>query len=215
MAEPDVRVEIVEHGAPIPAHADVVLLPGSKATLADLAQFKAFGWDIDIKAHHRRGGLVVGLCGGYQMLGTRVADPDGIEGAPADVEGLSLLNVETVIGGNKSLIEVRAMETLTNTSVVGYEMHMGRTTGPDTSRPWLQKSDGLSDGAISADGRVMAGYMHGIFASDEFRRAFLDRLKSGRSGDVDYERRIDAALDGLAQHMEKHIDLDALLKLAR
>ncbi len=215
MAEPDVRVEIVEHGAPIPAHADVVLLPGSKATLADLAQFKAFGWDIDIKAHHRRGGLVVGLCGGYQMLGTRVADPDGIEGAPADVEGLSLLNVETVIGGNKSLIEVRATETLTNTSVVGYEMHMGRTTGPDTSRPWLQKSDGLSDGAISADGRVMAGYMHGIFASDEFRRAFLDRLKSGRSGDVDYERRIDAALDGLAQHMEKHIDLDALLKLAR
>ena len=94
-------------------------------------------------------------------------------------------------------------------------MHMGRTTGPDTSRPWLQKSDGISDGAISADGRVMAGYMHGIFASDEFRRAFLDRLKSGRSGDVDYERRIDAALDGLAQHMEKHIDLDALLKLAR
>ena len=214
-AEPDVRVEIVEMGDALPGNADVVLLAGSKATLADLAALREAGWDIDIAAHHRRGGLVVGLCGGYQMLGRTLSDPDGIEGAPEIAEGLGLLDVETVIGGDKSLIEVSGTESLTGAPVSGYEMHMGRTTGTDTRRPWLTLDAGRSDGAVSADGRVMAGYLHGIFASDDFRHAFLARLRDGRAGETDYAARVDAALDGLAAHLEQHMDLDGLLALAR
>ncbi|WNJ99874.1 cobyric acid synthase [Thalassospiraceae bacterium LMO-JJ14] len=214
-AEPDVRVEIVEIGDALPGNADVVLLAGSKATLADLAALRETGWDIDIAAHHRRGGLVVGLCGGYQMLGRTLSDPDGIEGAPETAEGLGLLDVETVIGGDKSLVEVSGTESLTGAPVAGYEMHMGRTTGKDTERPWLTLDAGRSDGAVSADGRVMAGYLHGIFASDDFRHAFLARLRDGRAGETDYAARVDAALDGLAAHLETHMDLDGLLALAR
>ena len=215
MAEADVRVEIVESGTPIPADAHVVLLPGSKATMADLAALKAEGWHIDIAAHHRRGGLVVGLCGGYQMLGTRVADPDGIEGPPGDAAGLGLLDVETVIGGDKSLFEVTGTERLTGAAVSGYEMHMGRTTGADTARPWVSFADGRTDGAVSKEGRVMAAYLHGIFASDSFRTGFLARLRDGRASEIDYEAKVERALDGLAAHLETHLDLDALLNLAR
>ncbi len=214
-AEPDVRVDIIEMGTALPGDADIVLLAGSKATLADLKALREAGWDIDIAAHHRRGGLVVGLCGGYQMLGRTLADPDGIEGAPETADGLGLLDVSTVIGGDKSLLEVAGSERLTGAAVSGYEMHMGRTTGADTQRPWLTMNDGRTDGAVSADGRVMAGYLHGIFASDDFRHAFLARLRDGRSSDIDYAARVDAALDGLAAHLEMHMDLDGLLELAR
>lgn len=214
-AEPDVRVDIVEMGDALPGDADVVFLAGSKATLADLKALRDAGWDIDIAAHHRRGGLVVGLCGGYQILGRTLADPDGIEGAPETLEGLGLLDVETVIGGDKSLVEVTGKEMLTGADVRGYEMHMGRTTGPDTTRPWLTLEGGRIDGAVSKDGRVMAGYLHGIFAADGFRHAFLSRLRDGRASEIDYAGRVDAALDGLAAHLEKHMDLDGLLALAR
>jgi adenosylcobyric acid synthase len=214
-AEPDVRVEIIETGEALPGDADVVLLAGSKATLADLKALRAAGWDIDIAAHHRRGGLVVGLCGGYQMLGRTLADPDGIEGAAETATGLGLLDVDTVIGGDKSLVEVSGTEMLTGCPVSGYEMHMGRTSGADTARPWLTLDGGRNDGAVSADGRVMAGYLHGIFASDDFRHAFMARLRDGRASEVDYAARVDAALDGLARHLETHMDLDGLLTLAR
>lgn len=215
MAEPDVRVDIIEPGRAIPADAQVILLPGSKATLADLATLRAEGWDIDIAAHHRRGGLVVGLCGGYQMLGHRIDDPHGIEGPPGGSEGLGLLNVSTVIGGDKSLVEAAGTERLTGATVRGYEMHMGRTTGADTAQPWLTLNDGRVDGAVSPDGRVMAAYLHGIFAADGFRHAFLARLRDGRSHVTDYERGVEDALEGLARHLETHMDLDALLALAR
>lgn len=215
MAEADVRVEIVEMGTPIPADAHVVLLPGSKATLADLAAFRETGWDIDILAHHRRGGLVVGLCGGYQMLGRTLSDPDGIEGPPSTADGLGLLDVETIMGGSKSLIETTGVEHLTGAPVQGYEMHIGKTTGADTARPWITLEGARPDGAISKDGRVMAAYMHGVFASNAFRHAFLGRIKDGRSGETDYNGRVDEALNGLADHLEKHMDLDALLAMAR
>lgn len=214
-AEIDVHVEIIEQGTPLPASADIVLLPGSKATLADLAALKDEGWDTDILAHHRRGGWVVGLCGGYQMLGQSLSDPDGIEGAPETATGLGLLSVETIMGGDKSLIEASGTDSRTEAPVYGYEMHIGRTVGDDTSRPWLSLSDGRTDGAISKDGRVLGCYMHGIFANDEFRSAFLAEFRSGRVSDVNYRDRIDAALNGLAKHLETHMDLDVLLKLAR
>ncbi|MFB0952366.1 MAG: cobyric acid synthase [Rhodospirillales bacterium] len=215
MAEADVRVEIVEMGTPIPADAHVILLPGSKATLADLAALRKTGWDIDILAHHRRGGLVVGLCGGYQMLGRTLSDPDGIEGPASTADGLGLLDVETIMGGSKSLIETTGVEHLTGEPVQGYEMHIGKTTGTDTVRPWITLEGARPDGAISKDGRVMAAYMHGVFASNAFRHAFLSRIKDGRSAETDYNARVDEALNGLADHLEKHMDLDSLLAMAR
>ena len=215
MAEADVRVEIVEMGTPIPADAHVILLPGSKATLADLAALRETGWDIDILAHHRRGGLVVGLCGGYQMLGRTLSDPDGIEGPASTADGLGLLDVETIMGGSKSLIETTGVEHLTGEPVQGYEMHIGKTTGTDTVRPWITLEGARPDGAISKDGRVMAAYMHGVFASNAFRHAFLSRIKDGRSAETDYNARVDEALNGLADHLEKHMDLNSLLAMAR
>ncbi len=209
--EPAVRLVMVPPGTPLPADAGLVILPGSKATIADLAFFRAQGWDVDLLAHHRRGGRVLGICGGYQMLGRRIADPDGIEGPPGAVDGLGLLDVETVLSGPKILEEVRGRHRATGTPVAGYEMHMGRTAGPDTARPLLAFGERL-DGAASADGRVAGCYLHGLFASDAFRAAWLSGL--GASSDLAYDAAVDATLDALADHLERHLDVTALLDAA-
>ena len=215
MAEPDVAVEMVEAGDPLPADADVVVLPGTKATLADLAYVREQGWDVDVAAHARRGGLVVGLCGGYQMLGRRVTDPDGVEGAPGEALGLGLLDVETAISGEKVLRPALGVEAASGEAVVGYEMHMGVTGGPDRARPWLTLDDGRPEGACSADGRILGSYVHGLFAADGFRHAFLARIHQGRRpGVVAFESLIEETLDGLADHLETHLDLDDLLAVA-
>ena len=176
MAEPDVHVQIVPPGAPLPGDADLVILPGSKATLADLAALRAEGWDIDLAAHVRRGGAVLGICGGLQMLGRRIADPAGIEGPPGAAEGLGLLDLDTVLTGDKQLREVRGREIASGEQIHGYEMHVGRTSGPALARPMLDL-DGRPDGAVSPDGRIMGCYVHGLFAADDFRHAFLARLR--------------------------------------
>jgi adenosylcobyric acid synthase len=214
-AEADVRVIVVEAGDPIPGDADVVVLPGSKATLADLAFLRNQGWDVDIRAHVRRGGRVIGLCGGYQMLGRRVRDPDGVEGARGEAPGLGLLDVETVITGDKTLEDVQATDCATGEAVSGYEMHMGLTEGADRARPWMTLADGRHEGALSADGLVMGCYLHGLFVADGFRHGFLAAVRYGRSGGAQYAAGIEAALDGLADHLEAHLDLDALLDAAR
>ncbi|MBT7943388.1 MAG: cobyric acid synthase, partial [Alphaproteobacteria bacterium] len=211
-AEPDVEVSIVEPGSVIPGDTDAVIIPGSKSTLSDLAQIRSEGWDIDIAAHHRRGGWVVGLCGGYQILGRRVADPGGIEGAPSEASGLGLLDVETVIEGDKTLSEVTGADVVSNEPVRGYEMHIGKTTGPGLQKPFL-KIDGRDEGARAPDGRVMGTYLHGIFAADGFRHAFLERL-GAKGGGIAYDEQIETTLDALAAHLEKHLDLDALLAKA-
>ena len=213
-AEPDVELQIVPRGAPLPGDADLVILPGSKATLADLADLRAQGWDIDLAAHARRGGAVLGICGGFQMLGRRLADPAGIEGPPGECEGLGLLDIETVLTGEKQLHEVRGRETASGAPIHGYEMHVGRTAGPALTRPVLDLA-GRTDGAVSADGRIMGCYVHGLFAADAFRHVFLTRLKERASSGVSFERQIDATLDALAAHLEAHVDLDGLLALAR
>jgi len=208
-AEDGVAVVIVEAGAVIPADADVILIPGSKATLSDLAALRAEGWDIDILAHHRRGGIVVGLCGGYQMLGRTVADPDGIEGAAATVPGLGLLEVDTVIGAAKTLRPALGRDTVHGQAITGYEMHMGATTGPGLARPWLALAEG-TDGAVSADGRVMGAYVHGLFAADGFRRAFLGAVRAGDYAAASHAARVEETLDALADHLTAHLDMDAL-----
>ena len=212
--EPLVNLVLVRHGEPIPADADLVLLPGSKATIADLEALRLEGWDIDIKAHLRRGSRILGLCGGYQMLGMRIHDPDGIEGPPGEVEGLGLIDVETVLTSDKSLNPVSGESCVGAVPFSGYEMHVGVTTGPDRSRPVLRFADGRSDGAMSADGRVQGVYVHGLFADARQRLALLESFGLTGTG-LSYEDDVEATLDGLAAHLAAHIDLDRLLSLAR
>lgn len=210
-AEPSVEVIRVRPGTPLPADAALVLLPGSKSTLADLADFRREGWDIDLLAHVRRGGRVLGLCGGYQMLGRSLADPEGVEGPPGSVPGLGLLDVETVLTGDKRLVAVTGMAG--GVPFSGYEMHMGVTQGPGRVRPFADIDGAGPEGAISADGRIIGTYAHGLFADDRQRAHWLATLGAAPSG-LDYEAGVEATLDALAAHLERHVDLDRLLEIA-
>jgi len=209
--ENEVELHMVPPGQPIPSEAALIILPGSKATIADLAALRAEGWDIDVLAHHRRGGLILGLCGGYQMLGKSIADPDGLEGPASTANGLGLLDVETTLHAHKTLRPVSGMAM--DAPFHGYEMHMGRTSGPDTQRPFAVFSDGRHDGAINAAGMVFGSYVHGVLADSELRRALLSRMDV-EAGGVDYGFSVEAALDEIASALEEHLDIDALVELA-
>jgi len=211
-AEPDVDLVRVRPGAAVPGDADLIILPGSKATIADLAALRVAGFDIDIAAHLRRGGLVLGLCGGFQMLGRTIADPGGIEGPPTVVEGLGHLDVVTKLAAQKRLEPVRGA-TSEGAPFSGYEMHMGVTEGPDCARPFARLADGSADGAVSADGRVIGTYVHGLFADDRQRAAWLTRFKG--TATVAHATLVERTLDALAEHLAAHLDLDRLLTLAR
>jgi len=210
-AEPDISVEIIEAGTPLPGDADLVLIPGSKSTIADLAHFRAQGWDIDLAAHLRRGGHVLGICGGYQMLGQTISDPDGIEGAPSTVQGLGHLDIATVMTAQKHLALTEAVFLDSGDTVAGYEIHIGETDGPDCARAWLSVR-GAPHGASSANGLVRGCYLHGLFNADGFRRAYLAQL--GATTNQSYDASVDQTLDQLAAHLERHIDLELLLALA-
>jgi adenosylcobyric acid synthase len=210
--EPGVKLVFVRPGEPIPGNADVVILPGSKSTIGDLAFLRAQGWDIDIKAHVRRGGHVLGLCGGYQMLGQTIADPEGIEGPAGTVNGLGLLDIATVMSADKSTRLVQGVHAATGTAIEGYEIHLGRSEGADCARP-VVTIDGRPDGAGKADGRVQGTYLHGLFTGDAFRKAWLANL--GIASSLAYGSQIETALDALADHLEAHLDIEAMLKIAR
>ena len=217
-AEPNVSVSLIQPGTVIPAEVDVILLPGSKSTRSDLDALRTQGWDIDIHAHVRRGGVVVGLCGGYQMLGHKVADPLGIEGPPGETPGLGLLDIETILGSAKTLREINVCDPATGAGARGYEMHMGETSGPGTANPMLAIPKGETTkpdrGAMSPDSRVMGCYVHGLFAADAYRAAFLNRIRSGHYAATAFEAGIDATLDRLATHLEEHVAVDRLLEIA-
>ncbi|NSY38348.1 cobyric acid synthase [Leisingera sp. ANG59] len=211
-AEPEVTVEIVPPGRALPGDADLIILPGSKSTIGDLNYLRAQGWDIDIQAHYRRGGHVLGLCGGYQMLGKTIDDPEGVDGRPGKVDGLGLLDVHTVMAGEKRVTLTEAVTRDGNLPVSGYEIHMGRTTGADCSRAWLSIG-GRPEGAASADGRVKGSYLHGLFSEDAFRASVLASL--GHESQAGYEDGVEETLDALADHLERYMDLDQLLELAQ
>ena len=211
--EPGVRVDFLTPGKALPGDTDLVILAGSKATIADLAFLKQQGWDGDVAAHVRRGGRVLGLCGGYQMLGTQIHDPTGIEGPAGSVPGLGLLQVETRLTARKTLSAVTGVHLATGQTVQGYEMHIGQTQGPDTARPVLDLA-GRAEGAQDASGRVVGTYVHGLFAADAFRQAWLTSLQAATS-DLAYEAQIDRILDDLAAHLATHLDTGALLATAR
>jgi adenosylcobyric acid synthase len=211
--EPDVDLVMVRAGQAIPGDAVLVILPGSKSTRSDLEFLRKQGWDIDLLAHVRRGGHVLGLCGGYQMLGRSVADPDGIEGPPGETPGLRLLDVSTIMTPEKSLTRITAEHAETKQPIEAYEIHIGRTEGADRVNPFAFV-DGAPEGAISADGRVQGSYLHGLFASDAFRSAYLARLGVIATNEG-YGARVERALDALAAHIERHLDVEGLLALAR
>lgn len=210
--ETGVTLALVHPGEPLPGDADVVLLPGSKSTVGDLAFFRRQGWDIDLLAHHRRGGQILGVCGGYQMLGKTISDPDGIEGTPGTVDGLGLLDVETVLTAEKSTVYAEGTHLASGAAFSGYEIHIGRTAGPDCERPMMRLKDGRTDGAVSADGLVLGTYVHGLFTSDSFRSAYLTAL--GASSELAYGNSIDRILDDLAVHLESVLDVDGMYEIA-
>ena len=215
-AEEDVDVRIIRPGEPVPANADVIILPGTKSTLDDLKTVRANGWDVDILAHSRRGGVVVGLCAGFQMLGQTIADRFGKEGAASGpIPGLGLLDIDTEISDTKTLGLVQGIHRASGTKISGYEMHMGVTQGGGLAQPMLLLDDDRPDGAVSANGLTMGCYVHGLFARDSFRSFFLDQLRHGRLPGEAHEGRVDATLDALARHIEANMDLDALLNAAR
>ena len=212
-AEPAVDLVRVRPGDALPGNADLVILLGAKATISDLDALQNAGFHIDIAAHVRRGGRVLGLCGGYQMLGRTIRDPLGLEGSIGASDGLGLLDVETTLTGDKRLERVQGV-TSDGIPVCGYEMHMGLTEGPDRSRPFARLSDGSPEGAVSPDGRVVGTYIHGLFTDDRQRSAWLRRFAAGGAA-ISYDGLIDETLDRLAAHLEAHIDIDRLLSLAR
>jgi adenosylcobyric acid synthase len=210
--EPGVDLQVVQPGRTLPV-CDLVIIPGSKSTVSDLVALRLEGWDIDIIAHARRGGAVLGLCGGYQMLGKAIHDPQGLEGNSSSVSGLGLLDVETTLLPDKTLRQVNAIHAVTGTKLTGYEIHLGKTKGPDCVRPFA-KIGGKPDGAMSANGRIVGTYLHGCFSSNEFRNAFL-KLCGAAPGNLEFDATVEATLDDLAAHLERHIDIAKLLSIAQ
>jgi adenosylcobyric acid synthase len=212
-AEPAVAFQFVLPGQPLPGDADLVILPGSKAVRRDLERLRLEGWDIDLLAHARRGGRVLGICGGYQMLGRRIADPDGLEGPAGASDGLGLLQVETVLGGEKTLREVTGRLCQSEASLVGYEIHLGRTSGPDAARPFAWLGEGRADGARSADGRIAGTYVHGLFDCAQARAALLAQLGALSVGG-DRADAVEADLDAWAAVLAQSLDIEHLARIA-
>ena len=215
MTEPAVKLDMVAPGRPLPGDARLIILPGSKATVADLRALKREGWDIDLLAHRRRGGAILGICAGYQMLGRTVADPHGIEGPPGEETGLGLLDHDTVLTPDKTLRQIAGVAKTFDAPFAGYEMHVGETTAHGASRPFLAPDgDGHDPGSVSADGQVMGCYVHGLLAGDAFRREFLRALGVAGAFGPAYEAAVDEALNAVADAFEEHIDIDRLLAAA-
>ncbi len=212
-AEPDVTVQFIPPGRPIPLEVDAIILPRTKSTLSDLAMLRGQGWDIDIAAVARAGGRVLGLCGGYQILGQTITDLSGSDGLVAKQPGLALLNVDTMMAEEKTLARKTGISPAYRSRVEGYEIHLGRTDGPDCIRS-MTLLDGANEGARSESGRIEGTYLHGIFASDAFRAAWLASIRQSRRPSLNFEASVDRALDEIADALEASLDIDALLSLA-
>jgi len=211
--EPDVDLVFVRAGEKLPGDAALIILPGSKSTIADRIEFGKNGWDAHLAAHVERGGEVIGICGGYQMLGNSISDPDGVEGDIRQIEGLGLLDIDTVLEGEKIVRNSAPHLIDPDLPLEGYEIHIGRTSGEDCARAMIRTSHGL-DGAVSENGKVRGCYLHGLFNSDAYRALLLSRF-GVEAGGYSYRQSVETALDELAEAMEKHLDVDGLLKIAR
>ena len=215
-AEPNVELKLIKQGELIPDDTDLIILTGSKATIADLKTLYEEGWHIDIAKHVRKGGYVLGLCGGYQMLGKSIKDPNEFEGSLKEIDGLKLLNIETTIEPRKTLTDVTAEFIETKSTLSAYEMHMGKTTGPDLSNPLFKKSneDKTREGAQNSTGKIMGTYLHGLFQSDEFRKKFLQKISANFESQTAYKLQVEATLDKLADHITNSLNIKEIEKIS-
>ncbi len=202
---PGVTVEFIPPGD-TPPPADLVILPGSKNVRADLAWLKQHGWDDYLQHHLRYGGKVIGICGGFQMLGEAIHDPQGLENKAGSSDGLGLLPMQTTLENEKQLTRVSGWLTLDDAPVEGYEIHMGITTGPALERPAVQLGD-KNDGAISEDGQVLGTYLHGLFERQEACNALLLWAGLKEKQAIDYHALREREIDRLADNMEQHLDM--------
>jgi adenosylcobyric acid synthase len=204
---PQVDFRWVAPGQPLPS-ADLIVLPGSKSVRADLDWLRAQGWAPAIARHLRYGGKLLGICGGYQMLGQVLADPLGLEGAPGQSPGLGYLDLRTELAAEKQLRTVRGqlLAPVGPASLCGYEIHMGVSTGPALARPLVAFDDGRVDGAISDDGQVLGSYAHGLFDDPQALAALLGWAGLADARPVDAAARREADLERLADTLAAHLD---------
>ncbi len=207
--EPNVELGFVRPGTPIPKDIDAIIIPGTKSTVGDLAFLKAQGWHHDIIAFARQGGHVTGVCGGYQLLGKHIHDPEGVDGDACSVEGLGLLDIDTTMLANKQTRQVHGTCGRSGAPIYGYEIHVGTSTGRDTQKP-MTILNGTPDGAVSEQGNIEGTYVHGLFSSDEFRASWLNRLKRDTASGLNYETTVENELDTLADGLEESLDVTAL-----
>lgn len=212
-ADPDISVKFCPPGTPLPQSADLIVLPGSKSTIRDLRFLKSEGWSTDVLAHVRAGKPVLGLCGGYQMLGNLVKDPNGVEGAAGEELGLGLLDVETILEPVKSVGLIKAHSGPHSSDVQGYEIHMGQTKLGSGAQVFVE-DDGRILGAMGADGRVAGTYVHGLLHDGAFRAAYLGAVLGLSGARENHHDRIDATLDKVAEALETCLDVDALWRAA-
>ncbi|CAK14260.1 cobyric acid synthase [Pseudomonas entomophila] len=209
---PQVDLQFIGPGQPIPP-ADLIILPGSKSVRADLSQLRERGWDSAIARHLRYGGKLIGICGGLQMLGHEVHDPLGLEGAAGSSAGLGLLDYSTVLEAEKQLRNVAGTLGLEQAPVSGYEIHAGVTHGPGLEHPAVQLDDGRNDGAISADGQILATYLHGLFEGSQSCAALLRWAGLADAQAIDYEALRERDIERLADLVEQHLDTERLRQL--
>ena len=212
-SEPDVSVVFVAPGSSIPLDVAAVVIPGTKSSIGDMQFLKEQGWDHDIIAIARAGGRVFGICGGYQMLGSAIHDPLGVDGQAGSMPALSLLSVETTMQGEKQTRPVTGTCVQSGVSVSGYEIHMGKTEGVDCARPLFTLA-GKADGACSSDGQIQGTYLHGVFSNDVYRKQWLNSIRPGAGSELQYDAFVEEALDELADGLEQALDVNALLDSA-
>ena len=212
--EPEVDFSFVHPGSAIPRDADAIILCGTKSTVAELEFVRSQGWHHDVISHARNGGYVLGICGGFQMLGHNVRDPEGVDGSPAAARGLGLLEISTTMVGQKSVRRAEGRCAISGTPVCGYEIHAGLTTGPGLQDPLLHLESG-PDGARNENGRIEGTYVHGLLANDNYRREWLRRLGARPDSSITYLTEVDKVLDEVADALAQDIDVDGLLGCAR
>lgn len=208
--EDNVQLNFIKIGDVIPKNSDVIIIPGSKATIADLQSLYQTGWDVDIKAHLRQGGYVMGICGGYQMLGTKISDPYGIEGDTQFIQALNLLSFSTILDRSKKLSEVKGYLFMNDAECCGYEMHLGETKHHDVYTPFATLVDGRTEGIVSENGKVIGTYLHGVFQGDHARKALLNYFGSKESS-INFSDQVENTLDQWAEHIESSLDISKML----
>jgi len=212
LAHPEVEVTLLGPGE-LPTTCDLIVLPGSKSTRADLAWLREHGWTEAIARHLRYGGKVIGICGGFQMLGRTVHDPHGIEGEPGSIEGLGWFDMETVLEPQKRLRRTNGRLAWTSVPVSGYEIHCGISRGAALLNPSSMLDGGQTDGALSADGQILGSYLHGLFDQPQALVALLAWAGMRDAASVDVNAVREESIERLADAVDNHLDRAALLRL--